>query len=189
MNVYDVIMSRRTIRKFKQKPVSRDTLVKIVDAARMAPTGRNSQPLSFGIIAEKELCGKIFPLTGWAAYLNGTYTPSESERPTAYIAVFTDVENKTTSETAAGAAVENMLIMAQAEGVGSCWLGSVNREKVLELLGSPKNKWMLYLVALGLPAESPVASPFKGDIKYFLDDNKVINVPKKSFKDVVIIDK
>ena len=189
MDVYDVIMARRTIRKFRQDPVGRKTLEKIIDAARMAPTGKNGQPLSYGIISDRTLCNTIFPHTAWAAYLNGTYTPSETERPTAYIAVFTDVENKSSSDVAAGAAVENMLIMAQAEGIGSCWLGSVNREKVMAILGSPKNKHLLYLVALGYPSESPVAAPYKGDVKYYLDENKVLNVPKKSFKEVVIVDR
>ena len=189
MNVYDVIMARRTIRKFKQEPVKRDLLVKLIDAGRMAPTGKNIQPLSFAIISDKELCARVFPFTAWAGYLNGTYTPSESESPTAYIGIFTDEENKTSSETAAGAAVENILILAQAEGLGSCWLGAINREKIMEVLGSPKNKHLLYLVALGYPAESPVADVYKGDVKYYLDDNKTLHVPKKSFKDVVIIDR
>ena len=188
MNVYDVIMARRTIRKFRQDPIDRKILVKLIDAARMAPTGRNGQPLSYGIIANKELCNKVFPFTAWAAYLNGTYTPSESERPVAYIAVFTDEGNKSSSDTAAGAAVENILIMAQAEGLGSCWLGSVQRDKVMELIGSPKEKHLLYLVALGYPSESPVAAPFKGDVKYDLDEHNGLNVAKKSFTDVVIVD-
>ena len=189
MSVYDVIMARRTIRKFKQSPVPRDLLVKLIDAARMAPTGANRQPLSFAIITDAQLREKIFPFTGWAAYFRGTYTPSEQERPAAYIGVFTGEENKISSETAAGAMIENMLILAQAEGLGSCWLGSVNREKITEILDSPKDKHLLYLVALGYPAESPVAAPFTGDVKYYLDDNKVLHVPKKSFKDVVIIDR
>ena len=189
MNVYDIIMARRTIRKFRQEPVERKILEKLIDAARMAPTGKNSQPLSYGIIADRELCRKIFPHTAWAAYLNGAYTPSESESPVAYIAIFTDEENRNSSETAAGAAVENILILAQAEGLGSCWLGSVNREKVMEILGPPDKKHLLYLVALGYPSESPVAVPYKGDVKYYLDERNVINVPKKSRLDVVIIDR
>ena len=189
MNVYDLIMTRRTIRKFRQEPIARDLMVKLIDAARMAPTGANRQPLSFAIITDKELCGKIFPFTGWARYLNGTYTPSESERPTAYIAIFTGMENKDSSETDAGSAIENILLLAHAEGLGCCWLGSINREKIMELLGSPKDKHLLYLVALGYPAESPVAAPFDNDIKYYLDEKKVLHVPKKSFKDVVIIDR
>ena len=188
MNVYEIIMTRRTIRKFKQEPIGRGLLKKIIDAARMAPTGSNRQPLSFAIITDKELCNKIFPLTKWAGYLQGAYTPSESERPTAYIAVFTELENKDSSETAAGAAVENMLIFAHSEGIGCCWMGAIDRERIPEILGSPKNKYLLYLVALGYPAESPVAAPYTDDVKYYLDEQNVLHVPKKSLDDVLIID-
>ena len=187
MNIYDTIMTRRTIRKFKQEPIARDLLKKLIDAARMAPTGANRQPLSFAIVTDKELCNKIFPLTSWAGYLKGTYTPSESERPTAYIAVFTDTENKDSSETAAGAAVENILILAHSEGIGSCWMGAINREKIPEIIGSPKDKYLLYIVALGYPAESPVPAPYTDDVKYYLDKQNVLHVPKKSIDDVLII--
>ena len=189
MNVYDLIMTRRTIRKFTQKPIERDLMVKLIDAARMAPTAANAQPLSFGIITEKGLCDQIFPLLGWARYLNGTYTPTESERPTAYIAVFIDGEKSNFTETAAGSAVENLLLMAHSQGLGSCWLGAVDRVKVLELLGTPENKQLLYIIALGYPSESPGVVDYTDDIKYYLDEQKVLQVPKKTFKDVVSIDR
>ena len=50
MNVYDAIMKRRTIRKFEQKAVSEDNLVKLVDCARVAAYGANVQPLKFMIV-------------------------------------------------------------------------------------------------------------------------------------------
>ena len=54
MNVYDAIMKRRTIRKFEQKAVSEDNLVKIVDCARVAAYGANVQPLKFMIVNNSE---------------------------------------------------------------------------------------------------------------------------------------
>ncbi|MCL2833950.1 MAG: nitroreductase family protein [Treponema sp.] len=188
-NIYDIIMARRTVRKFRQDPVKKEILLRLMDAARMAPTGSNKQPLSFGIITDKQLCAQIFPNVGWAGYLKGTYTPAESERPTAYICVFADEENKGPAETAAGAAIENILILAQAEGLGCCWMGAINRDKIKEIVQAPREKYLLYLIALGYPAESPKAVQYSGDVKYFLDDSKILNVPKKSIKDVLILDK
>ena len=54
MNVYDAIMKRRTIRKFEQKAVSEDNLVKLVDCARVAAYGANVQPLKFMIVNNSE---------------------------------------------------------------------------------------------------------------------------------------
>ena len=55
MNVYDAIMKRRTIRKFEQKTVSEDNLVKLVDCARVAAYGANVQPLKFMIVTSKNI--------------------------------------------------------------------------------------------------------------------------------------
>ena len=59
MNVYDAIMKRRTIRKFEQKAVSEDNLVKLVDCARVAAYGANVQPLKFMIVNNSETLQKI----------------------------------------------------------------------------------------------------------------------------------
>ena len=61
MNVYDAIMKRRTIRKFEQKAVSEDNLVKIVDCARVAAYGANVQPLKFMIVNNSENTSKNIP--------------------------------------------------------------------------------------------------------------------------------
>ena len=47
MSLYELILSRRSIRQFRQDPLSRETLQKLVNAARLAPSGANRQPLEF----------------------------------------------------------------------------------------------------------------------------------------------
>ena len=61
MNVYDAIMKRRTIRKFEQKAVSEDNLVKLVDCARVATYGANVQPLKFMIVNNSKTLQKNIP--------------------------------------------------------------------------------------------------------------------------------
>ena len=105
MNVYDAIMKRRTIRKFEQKAVSEDNLVKLVDCARVAAYGANVQPLKFMIVNNSETLQKIYPMTKWAGYL-ADGAPKENERPAAYIAVLGDSSIKSNKmyEVEAGAA-------------------------------------------------------------------------------------
>jgi len=77
-------------------------------------------------------------------------------------------------------------MVAYDEGLGSCILGAVEREKLREILKVPEFLAVALVVALGYPAENPVVEPVKdGDIKYWLDENGVLHVPKRNLKDIV----
>ena len=66
MNITEAIKNRRTIRKFEQKPVSKDDLIKLIDLTRYAAYGANLQPLKFAVMDNPD---EIYPLTRWAAYM------------------------------------------------------------------------------------------------------------------------
>lgn len=188
MNVYDAIMKRRSIRKFEQKPVSREDLIKLIDCARVAAYGANAQPLKFAVIDAKNQCDDIFPFIKWAAYLtNGA--PRENERPAAYIAILGDTSIKASGafEVEAGAAVTTMMIEAVEMGLGSCWLGAIDRGEIKKALGFADNLNVVYLLALGYPKqESKITEMKNGDVKYFLDENGVINVPKRNLQEIIV---
>lgn len=188
MNVYDAVMKRRSIRKFEQKKVKKDDLIKLIDCARVSAYGANSQPLKFKIIDDSEKCGELFPLIRWAAYLTDG-APKDTERPAAYIAVLGDsqIKSSSTFETEAGAAVTTMMLEAVEMGLGSCWLGAINREEIKKSLSLPDNLSVVYLLALGYPAqESKMVEMKNGDVKYFLDENNVVNVPKRSLEEIIV---
>lgn len=188
MNIYELIKSRRTIRKFKQIPIDDSMLKRFIDAARVAPSGANLQPLKYVVVNSQEMTEKIFPLVKWAAYLAPDYTPQETERPTAYIAVFGDTSIKKSSfETDMGAAVENIILTALSEGVGACWMGAIDYKKITALLNPGKNLELLCVIALGYPDETPKEAELKdNNIKYFLDDSNVLNVPKRSIEEILL---
>ena len=72
MNVYDAILSRRSIRRFQQKQISIDLLKKFINAARLAPSAANLQPLEFYIVNDKELCSKVFNIKNLFSIINIT---------------------------------------------------------------------------------------------------------------------
>ena len=188
MNVKEAIMKRRTIRKFVQEKVSDDKLVELIDCARVAAYGANMQPLKFRIITDSDERAQIFPMTKWAGYLSDG-TPKENERPTAYIAVLGDKEIKANAsfEVEAGAAVTTMMLEAVEMGLSSCWLGAIERENIKNALKIPQNLDVVYLLALGYAAqESKVCEMSEGNVKYFLDDSNVINVPKRSLDEIIV---
>ncbi len=188
MNVYDAVMARRTIRKFKQEKINKDMLIKLVDCARVAAYGANVQPLKFAVIDNADLLEKIYPFTKWAGCLTDG-APKENERPVAYIAVLGDTSVKPNKmfETEAGAAVTTMILEAVEMGLGSCWLGAIMRDEIKKVIKADDNLDVVYLLALGYPAqESRMVDMKNGDTKYFEDENGVINVPKRSLDEVLI---
>ena len=189
MNVYDTILSRRSIRRFQQKQIPSKMLKKFVNAARIAPSAANLQPLEYVIVDKKELCAKIFQTIGWAAYLKPTWKPSKEERPTAYIVILTiNVNNKYYLRDASLSA-ENIVLTAEENGIGSCILCKIDKERIKEILAIPGTAHVDSVIALGYKAENPVTEDLTDSVKYWRDENEVLHVPKRKLRDVLHINK
>ena len=186
MNVREAIFARRTIRRFQQKPLPCETLQQLVDAARLAPSGGNVQPWMFVVVDDASLVEQVFPLTAWAGYIAPRGIPPEGERPVAYIVVLQAMREKAfTPKADLSAAIQNILLAAMEEGIGTCWIGSVQREKLAVLLSVPEGYEIDSIVALGYPNEAPVVEEFKGSIAYWKDEKNVLHVPKKGRGEVL----
>ncbi|MCJ7586979.1 MAG: nitroreductase family protein [Candidatus Aminicenantes bacterium] len=190
MNLYDVILSRRSIRQFKADSLAREALVRIVEAGRLAPSAANLQPLEFMIVDDRDICPKFFPCLKWAAYIAPQGNPRPGQEPAAYVVVLvnTAVREKM-FEYDVGAAVENMILTALADGIGSCWLISIDREKAAQILGVPEGFRIDSVLALGRPAESPVVEELKDSAKYWKDDEGRLHVPKRPLARVLHLNK
>ncbi len=187
MNVLEAIKNRRTIRIFKQIPVEKQDILKIIDAARLAPTGANLQPLKYKIITKETTRREIFPHIKYAGYLPD-WNPSFEQCPTAFIAVLndTDIKPAEKSECDSGAAIMNMCLAATELGLGSCWLGSVNRAEIKKLLKLENNLDITYLLALGYPDQEASYFEMTDSIKYYHDENNNVFVPKRSLEDIIV---
>lgn len=187
MSVYELIKARRTVRKFTQEPLEMDFLKQLVDAARECPSAANLQPLHYRIVNDKDGCDAVFEQLHWAGYLtNGT--PSETERPTAYIIVTQDMTaRETESSYDVGAAMMAMTLCAQEAGVGHCWFGSIERTALRKALHFPDNLRIVLVLALGYPAQTSVEDIINnGDLRYWLDEAQVLHVPKHTLEDVLL---
>ena len=188
MNVYEAAVNRRTIRRFKQDRIPTEVLERMVNAARLAPSGANLQPCEYVIVIDPGTVERLFPCFKWATYIAPSGDPPEGERPTAYIVVLLNREVRETGGTHdAAAAIENMLLVAYEEGIGSCWLGSVDREKVKMILSIPANCEIDSVVALGYPNERPVLEEAQGSIRYWKGEKGVLHVPKRRLKDITLL--
>ena len=183
MDVYEVTISRRSIRRFKDIPVPPQILERCVNAARLAPSAHNLQSLEYIIVNDDQLLADVFSTLGWAAYIRPAGDPPEGKRPKAYIVIVSN-SSTATAFTAydVGASMENIILVAWAEGIGSCPIANVNRDKLRKILNIPAEYEIPVVLALGYPDESPVKEPFDGSVKYWKDKEGVLHVPKKKLE-------
>lgn len=180
MELMNVIAARRTIRRYQQREVSQSDLRELVEAARLAPTGGNTQKLRFIIARNPKLVDEIFATTAWAYLVRPRRTPETGvSAPTAFIAITAPGEAQSA---AAGAAIQNMMLRAVELGLGTCWIGSFKKDEIKGMLDVEEGRAVLFLLAVGHPDESPVMedvdSDANGAVRYYLDDDDVLHVPK-----------
>lgn len=188
MSLSDLIKKNRSYRRFKESErISPESLKKWIDLARCSASGRNVQPLKYVCCTTEEMNGKIFPHLAWAGYLTNWKGPVEGERPSAYIIMLLDKSITEQHYCDDGIAAQTILLSAVEEGYGGCIVGSVNKAKVSALLGLPDHLQILWVIALGKPAETVVLHELEGnDVKYWRDENGVHHVPKRRLEEIIV---
>jgi nitroreductase len=187
METLAAIRARRSVRRFERKPVNPGSLTEMVDAARLAPSAINLQPLEYIVVDDERLVGALFPHTRMGALLPEDKRPTEAVRPAAYVAVLVHTSiAKQGYERDVGCAVENILLTAVSLGLGACFIRNIDREEIGRLLGVPAGYEIDTMVAVGYAAESPVSEDTEaGDVRYYLDEAGVHRVPKRAIKKVL----
>jgi len=147
--------SRRSIRGFKDKDVTKEQLTQLVEAAQSAPSGGNCQPWHFYVIKDKNLqaeikeksCRQDWILTAPAFIVvcaeGGRSESRYGERGRDLYSI---------QDTAA--AIQNILLCAKNMGLGTCWCGAFDEEKLSEILNLPEKFRPVGLIAVGYPAEN-----------------------------------
>ena len=161
MELMDVIRDRRSIRKYKSKPVSRDEIEYVLEAARLAPSWGNRQCWRFIVVTDEELRKKI-TIRDWAAeapvVIVGCADPTKAG----------DKAGKPYYMLDMGISMEHLILAAHERGLGTCWLGGqFDEEVVREALGVPESHRVVALTPLGYPDEAPPAKARKPDEELF----------------------
>jgi len=186
--IYEKIITRRTIRRFQRKEVPKEILIRCVDAARLSPSSANRQPLKYVIVNDERLLKDVNATLRWAGYLPPELKPTVEEMPGAHIVLLLDKSISQKADHDAGIVSMAMSMVAHDEGLGSCILASIDRDRLRALLKIPENLEILLVVSLGYPAESPVVERLRGDdVKYWLDEKRVLHVPKRDLEEIVIL--
>lgn len=143
-----IIKKRRSVRKFKPRPVSEEIIRDVLDCARLAPTANNLQPWLFGAITEPHLKNQLADLANYGRFIKDCAV---------CFAVFADSTKKYFIEDGC-AATENILLACTAHGIGSCWVAGHKKEyaeDVRKLLNVLEPFVLIALIAAGYSEKSP----------------------------------
>ncbi len=146
MDTFECIRKRRDIRSYLKKDVPDDVIRKIIEAGRLAPSAMNLQPWHFIVIKNKETLKELGKFC-----ISGRFIVDASFA----IVVITEPSNKW-HEIDGARGVQNMSLAAWNEGVGTCWIGAIDRDKVKERLNIPKSLHVLTILPFGYPEEFTV---------------------------------
>ena len=158
MELMDVILKRRSIRKYAGGDIPEETLRQILQAGLLAPTSRNLRPWEFYVVKDKNTLRKLS-----AAKNAGGGMLAQCS---AAIAVFADSKKADTWVEDCSIAMSFMMLMAEEKGVDSCWVqihfrtdasGKAAEENVREILGVPAGFRIAGILAMGIPAEEAKA--------------------------------
>lgn len=185
----ELIKGNRSYRRFHQEePVSLETLKGLVNLARLSASAANLQPLKYLLSWELEKNAAIFSCLAWAGYLKDWPGPAAGERPAAYIVILGDTQISKNFGCDHGIAAQSILLGAREQGLGGCMLGSIQRDRLRQLLQIPEALDILLVIALGRPQETVVLEEVgpDGNIKYWRDPAGVHHVPKRPLEDIIV---
>lgn len=176
MELEQVILNRRSVRKYEEKPVEKEKIEACLQAALLAPSACNSQPWHYIVIDDPKVkeafCKEVF---------TGVYAMSKwAEKAPVLVAVVSDRGNFTSRIgnffrrtefylVDQGISGEHFVLRAHDLGLGTCWIGWLNSDKAENFFKLPKGKKIEHLISVGYPAEAPAPRPrkdFKESVSY-----------------------
>jgi nitroreductase len=192
MNVYEAILKRRSIRRFQSRVVPYEVLEKCIDAARLAPSGRNQQVGEYIIINDAEVLPGIFENIGGSAKLPPDKGgPRPEQTPKAYTIILInkmregDINHRRITLIDVGLAAENIMLAALEQGIGCCPILMFNEVDLKLMLDIPDTYDIALVIAMGYPDESPVADVATDSTNIWVDDKGIRHVPKRKLGDII----
>ena len=137
----DFIKERRSIRAFQDKQIPEKEIEMILEAGRWAPSASNRQPWEFIVIKNRDILKKVARITGYGWFIG------ESSFAVAIVGKPRTSHNWYIIDTSLVSM--NMMLMAWSLGIGTCWIGSINKEKAKEILGLGRNDYLLTVLPFG----------------------------------------
>ena len=162
METWDAIRARRNVRTYEDRAIAADDLDRILEAGRRAPSASNRQPWDFVVVTDRATLTELTTVWTGARHLAGaaaavvmTLRPPEAER---YVAI---------DQFDLGQATMAMMLAATDLGIGSGHSAIGDQEACRRILGVPEDQLCAYMLALGYPADRPLAPIARPDRRPF----------------------
>jgi nitroreductase len=158
MEFDEVIRRRRSIRSYESKPVPEEVILKILNAARLAPSAKNRQPWKFIVVRDEIKRKRIAEASHHQKFI--------AEAPVIIVAVALEPTYVMSCGVPAypvdlAIAFEHICLSACNEGLGTCWIGAFDQKRVKEILKIPEEFIVVALTPLGYPKHIPPPRPRK----------------------------
>ena len=160
MNVEEAIKARRSIRKYVHRSIPKEVLDQLLEAARLAPSSNNGQAWTMLVVQDEELKQRLALVSGNQDFVAecSAYIVGVAQRGVYYSTVDMAI------------ALDHLSLRAVELGLGTCWIGDFEPEKVSRILGIPDEREVTICMTVGYPAESPRAHSRKQLSELFRGD-------------------
>ena len=145
MDVFEAIQKRRSIRSYEPTPVPIEKLRKVLEAARLAPSAGNIQPWRFIVVLDPDKRRKIAKGCRYGHFL--------AQSPVVIVGCGDQKASPRWYAIDTSIAMENLVLAATGEGLGTCWIGVFNEKGIREMLKIPSDLKIVALLALGYGRE------------------------------------
>ncbi len=152
MELHEAIRNRYSVRSYRDRPVEQEKLERILEAARLAPSGSNRQPWKFVVVRDAETRKKLVPACCDQAFVGQAPVVIAGVGLLADRMMRCDVPGDPVD---VAIALEHIALAATAEGLGTCWIGAFFQDKVRQVLGVPEGAKVIEVMTLGYPADKP----------------------------------
>jgi nitroreductase len=152
METWDAIRARRNVRAYTDEPIDPAKLDRILEAARRTPSSRNWQPWDFVVVTGREQLRELATVWQGAGHVAGSAATIALIAP-----VSEDAREQAIANYDLGQATMSIMIAAADLGIGSGHSAVGDQELARRLLGLPADRYCAFLIALGYPADRPLA--------------------------------
>ena len=184
------IKNTRSHRKFTDKKISKEEILKILEGARYSSSAKNSQFLRYSYTVDDEKCKKLFSSVSLGGLLKNEDKATFEERPRGFILISAKKDVKTPESRLyfdVGIATQNIILIADELGYGACIVMSYNKKVFEEILELPEGYDSKVVIILGEAKDivKLLDSKDEEDTKYFVE-NGVHYVPKLKLGDLIL---
>ena len=150
MELKEAIEKRESIRDYEDKPIPQDKLLKVLEAARLAPSGSNRQPWKFVVVKDRQTRQKLAQAAEGQTFVGKAPVVIAAVATMPELVMICGVEEYPVD---LAIAVDHLTLAAVDEGLGTCWIGAFSQEKVCDILKIPKSCRTVALLPLGFPKQ------------------------------------